>query len=271
MKKLIIVADWVDDLLACQEFKTVVEGYAKQPSLLKMSFVNTTSSTIHTAFLINQIQLTEVRYGKPLETVIFVNTDPRIGNQEEEKNGAQFVISRLLSGLYICGPNAGNNFSMIKKYTEKLFKYSSFDEASQFRSRDIYARTCSYLVDELEDDLELEELSLNIIPVLDGHYVGHIDNFGNIKTTILYSELKGKFEFNDEVQITINKTTKKIPFIKGLFSGTKGKLSIYPGSSGEKNDPFMEISLWRDFNDKTQLSCSVLFNNPHPGDKVIIL
>ncbi len=271
MKKLIVIADWVPDSLSCQEFRSVVEGYLKQPSLLKMSFVSSTSSTINTGFLANQIQLTEVKYGKPLETVVFVNTDPRISDQEEKRSGSQFIIVRLLSGLYVCGPNAGNSFSMIKKYVENVFNYSSLEENTQFRSRDTYARICSYLVDQLEDDLDLEEQHSNIIPTLDNYYIGHIDNFGNIKTTIPYSYLKGKYEFNDEIQITINKTTKKIPFVKGLFLSVKGKLSIYPGSSGEKNDPFMEISLWRDFNDKEQLSGSDLFKNSKPGDQIIIL
>ena len=36
-------------------------------------------------------------------------------------------------------------------------------------------------MDEMEDELELEEIPSNNILVLDDHYVGHIDNHGNIK------------------------------------------------------------------------------------------
>ena len=50
-------------------------------------------------------------------------------------------------------------------------------------------------MDYLGDELELEEISANIIPELDQFYIGHIDNFGNIKTTIVEEDFKGKYEY----------------------------------------------------------------------------
>ena len=78
MKKLIIVADWASDSLTCQEVRSVVEGFLKDHDCGNITFIYSTPSTIHTAFLISQLSEVEERYGKPLETVIFQNTDPRL-------------------------------------------------------------------------------------------------------------------------------------------------------------------------------------------------
>jgi len=274
MKKLIVIADWAADSLNRQEFRSATEGFLKNPDgKAQINFVNATPSTIHTSFLLNQIVETEERFGRPQETVIFENTDPRLQTKEGVANakGAEFVIVRLKSGIYVCGPNAGYDFSMVKERIEETFFYPNLNQGSQFRSRDLYSRVCSHLMDGMEDEMELEETNNNIIPELRGNYVGHIDNHGNIKTTISKEQFKGKYEMGETVKIKINAVEKSVRFVANLFGGTPGELVIYPGSSGNRDNPYLEISVWRHFTEAKPTTGLQELNYPKPGAGIIIL
>ena len=270
MKKLIVVADWAHDSLTNREVQTAVEGFAKNAADARVSFVSSTPSTIHTSYLLQQLVRTEERYGKPLETVFFQNTDPRIQTKEgvEQAKGAEFIVLRLKSGIYLCGPNAGYDFSLLKPSIEYVYRYPGLDKGSQFRSRDLYARVSAHLMDEMEDELDLEEQSSNCIPELRGYFVGHIDNYGNIKTTITREDMKGKFELHENLEIVLNGVSKKATFVPNLFGGIPGQLVIYPGSSGDPNNPYMEISVWRHFTEKDVSTGVHAFNMPRPGMEI---
>lgn len=272
MRKLIIVADWASDTLSCQEVRSAVEGYLKDHNIGVITFIHSTPSTIHTGFLVLQVVEFEERYGKPLETVIFQNTDPRLHVNHALKNseGAKPLIIRLKSGIYLTGPDAGFNFSLIKDRIEEVFEYKGLNIEGQFHSRDLYSRITAHLMDEMEDEMELEEVSSTIIPVLVGHYVAHIDNFGNIKTLICHSYLKGKFEHGNFISITINGITQKAQYVTNLFGGEPGELVIYPGSSGKFDDRFLEISIWRHFTEKNPTTGVHTFNHPKPGMEIKI-
>ena len=273
MKKLIVVSDWVADSLTCAEFSSAVLGFLSNQDEAKITFVSSTPSTIHTAFLVNQLVEIEERFGQPLETVIFENTDPRIQATEpvKEAKGAQFLIIRLKSGLYLCGPNAGYDFSMIKNRIDEVFVYKNFDKGSQFRSRDLYSRVCAHLMEEMEDELDLEEVPVDIIPDLKGFYIGHIDNFGNIKTTITEEDLKGKVEYGEVLKVKIGKVIKKVKYVDNLFGGVPGELVVYPGSSGKKDNPYLEISVWRHFDEEKPTTGWDKFLNPKVGSKIELL
>mgnify|MGYP000219496868 CR=1 FL=1 len=273
MKRLVVVSDWVNDSLTCAEFSSAVLGFLNNPSETKISFVSSTPSTIHTSFLINQLVEVEERFGRPLETVILQNTDPRIQTDEpvEKAQGAKFLVIRLQSGIYLCGPNAGYDFSMIKDRIDEVFVYEGFDKGSQFRSRDLYSRICAHLMEAMEDELDLEEVAVDIIPDLRGFYIGHIDNFGNIKTTITKEDLKGKVEYREIFKVKIGKVIKKVKYVDNLFGGVPGELVIYPGSSGKKDNPYLEISVWRHFNEKKPTTGKDEFLNPKVGTKIDLL
>jgi len=270
MKKLIVVADWAGDSLTSQEVRTAVEGFAKKPTDVRISFVYSTPSTINTSFILSQLVKTEERFGRPGETIFFQNTDPRIQTKEsiEQAQGAEFIILRLKSGIYVCGPNAGYDFSLLKPSVEYVYRYPELDKGSQFRSRDFYSRICAHLMDEMEDELDLEEQPSNCIPELRGFFIGHIDNYGNIKTTITHEEMKGKHELGETVQIEINEIKKQAIYVSSLFVGKPGQLVIYPGSSGEKENPCMEISVWRHFTEKDTSTGVHAFNHPLPGMEI---
>lgn len=267
MRKLIVIADWANDDLSNQEFLSAIEGNLIQNEWPYVSFVGCTPSSIHGSFLLSQIVETEERYGRPLKTVIFINVDDRSEGKEGE-----LIILKLFSGIYILGPNADKIFSLIKDKVEKIFTYEDLEKRkTQFRSRDLYSRICAHFIEEIEDKLILEETHNFIIPSLEGFYIGHIDNFGNIKTTIPLSYLKGKKEYGEELIVEINHIKRKVRFVRGLFLGEPNVLIIYPGSSGKIDDPFLEISVWRDFSKENQTTGKDFFNSPLPGQPIKII
>lgn len=273
MKKLIVVADLAFDTLSCAEIKIAVEGFLKDSTTLDITFVGSTPSTIHTSFLLNQLVEDVERYGRPLETVIFQNTDPRLHSRQsiEKAAGAKPVIIRLKSGIHLLGPNSGYDFSMIKSRIEELYIYKGLNEKGQFHSRDLYSRISAHLMDYLEDELELEEVNTNIIPELDEFYIGHIDNFGNIKTTIVEEDFKGKYEYGEIVGLKINQIVKKAKYVTNLFGGIPGELVVYPGSSGKKDNRFLEISIWRHFTEDKPTTGLDEFNFPKIGSVIELI
>jgi len=274
MKRLIVIGDYCDDSLVCQELQSAVTGFLKNSSGLQMTFVASYPSTVHTAFLLNQIVETEDRYGIPRELVFLVNTDPRIDGEEgvREAKGAKGVILKLANGITIIGPNAGYCFSLIKSKIETLYTYEGLEKGSQFRSRDLYPPVVAYLMDYLEDEMDLVESDLSVIPEFRGAFVGHVDGYGNIKTTIKHSDFKGKYEYGDEVTIKIRGKEQKATYADNLFGGGVGNLIVYPGSSGSPDDFFLEVSAWSHFADtKTQKEPKTgkdFFPGVTPGDAI---
>ncbi|MEK7185761.1 MAG: SAM hydroxide adenosyltransferase [Patescibacteria group bacterium] len=271
MKKLIVIADWAHDSLTCQEIISSVEGSLKKNSRPYITFVASTPSTVHTSYLINQVVETEERLGKPKDTVIFQNTDPRLQTKKgvEQSKGADFIIIELQNGMFLCGPNAGYDFSMIKNKIKKIYKYKDLDKGSQFRSRDLYSKASAQLMEERAKEMDLIEITKASIPDFNGYFVGHIDNYGNIKTTIKLSDFK-KNKIGDKINIKLNDALRVAEFATNLFGAEPGKLVIYPGSSGEKDDPYLEISVWRHFTEDEKTTGTHEFNNPLPGDKILI-
>lgn len=272
MKKLIVVSDWASDSLTCQEITSSVEGSLKNNGRPYVTFVASTPSTVHTSYIIRQIVETEERLGKPKDTVLFQNTDPRLQSKKgvEKAKGADFIVIELSNGMFLCGPNAGYDFSMIKNKIKKVYKYHDLDKGSQFRSRDLYSKASAQLMENRMKEMDLVKLPLNEIPDLNGFFVGHNDNYGNMKTTVKLKDINKKYKFGDKLKLKINKITKTAEFATNLFGAQPGKLVIYPGSSGEIGNPFLEISVWRHFTEDEKTTGYHEFGNPHPGEKIVI-
>lgn len=274
MKKLIIIADVAADSLSLQEIKSSIEGALSEPERARISHVVSTPSTIHTAYLMSQIIQTEERYGTPGELIIFSNTDPRTHATTgvSEAQGAKGVIIKLVSGIYVIGPNAGNCFSLIKDKIEHIYTYQPLLKGSQFRSRDNYPRVVAHLMEEMEDELEMDDIPASAIPEFKGHFIGHIDNFGNLKTTITKEDLKGNYEFGDSITVEINNIKQIARYIDNLFGAVPGQLVVYPGSSGKPDNRFIEISAWSHFGNTSDNSKTGrdFFEGVKPGDEIKI-
>lgn len=270
MKNLIIIADYCQDTLTTQELKSAFIGHLSSSFSSQLSFVHSTPSTIHTAFLLKQILITESRLGDPNNLVIFVNTDPRLQTIKGVKlsQGAQFVVAKLKNGAWLCGPNAGHSFSLIREEIEYLYLYPNLDKGSQFRSRELYMRVAALLVEAKQDEMQLEEIRNNDILVLNEFYIGHIDNYGNMKTTAPNSFMKGKHEFGEKVKITLNGQNKEAVYTDNMFGQEPGMLVLAPGSSGLPNDPYLELIIWQHYPDT---SARKAFPQAKPGDEIKLI
>jgi hypothetical protein len=272
MKKLITVADWVGDSLAQEGVKISISGYLQNSSGVDMSFVRSNPSTFHTGFLVGQLANFEESVGHPLETIIFQSTDLRQSSYAsiERTKGSPFFVVRLTSGLYLCGPNAGYNYSFVRDSIQKVYLYSNFDKEVKFRSRDAYSRVVAHLIDYLEDDLDLEEVHLNQIQGIQGFHVGHVDNHGNITTTVKMEDLKGRYELGETVKISMHGVSRKVRYLDNLFAGEQGELVLYQGSFGHTDNPFLDIGVWKDYSNAAIKTAAQIFNNPVPGNNIEI-
>jgi len=280
MKNLTVVADWANDDLAKKEFTSSLLGEILEQGQLRIDFVASYHSSIHTAFLTQQIVQTEERLGIPDRNVIFLNTDTREHTDDKinRAEGSPFVIAILYSKLIVCGPNAGYSLSLIKDQIQQFFIYKGIEKGSQFRSRDLFPKVIAQLLMEKQDMLEIDELELSGIPDLTGFFVGHVDNYGNIKTTIPSSVLQSKLH-GDLVKITIGNVTREVFYTHNLFGEKQGILVIASGSSGKENDRFLELSVRIGPNSKpgtgllagrstASKSAAEHFNNPKPGNPI---
>lgn len=269
MKNLIIIGDYCSDSLVNQELKSSLLGHLTEPLSSSISFVDSSPNTIHTAFLLKQILITESRLGDPNNLVIFVNTDPRIQTNKgvEKAQGADFVVAKMGNGAYICGPNAGYSFSLIQKEIEYLYLYPNLDKGTQFRSRELYMPVCARLMEGKQDEMALEEIRQTIIPSLSGFYLGHIDNYGNMKTTINKSYLKGRHEYGDLIKITLNGITKEAYYVNNMFAKEPETLVIAPGSSGMPDDPYLELIVWQHL---PMQSARKFFPTAKAGDEIVL-
>jgi len=273
MKKLIVIGDLFGDSLTCQEIKSAVGGALKNPEGMDLSFVESAPSTVETAFLVSQIVTTEEVLGRPKNTVIFHNTDPRIHTKKAtvKAEGSIPLVVKLKSGIFITGPNTDFSYSMVKNKVNTVYEYVGENVHGQFHSRDLYSKISANLMDGLESKMKLKIRPTDTIPDLIGNFVGHIDNFGNIKTTIFRKDFEKKYSLGDMVTIRINGVTKKAKFVANLFGGVPGELVIYPGSSGEKDNRFMEITIWRHFTEKNPTTGMHIFKNPKVGSEIKFL
>lgn len=270
MRKLIVVADWGFDSLTCQEVRSATEGFLPATAVSNITFVASTPSTLQTSFIIAQLVNVEETIGRPTKTVIFQNTDPRLQTKKGVKKaeGAEMVVIKLKSGMYICGPNAGFDFSLIKDKIQDIYICNNKKAGSQFRSRDLYSEISARLMTNQLKKLDLTKVKTNIVPDIAGSYILHIDNYGNIKTNITQKDFLKKHKYGEKISITISDVVQKVLFVDNLFGAEPGVLVIYPGSSGASGNPYLEISVRREFTEKNPTTGVHAFKHPRPGQKI---
>ena len=66
-----------------------------------------------------------------------------------------------------------------------------------------------------------------------------------LKTTIIHEELKGVFKYGDTIEITLNDVRKKPFSVDNLFGATPGNSSYILAHPAQKDNPYLEISVWR--------------------------
>jgi len=256
MKNLIVIADWVKDDLYKSEFLTALSGHIPSNSGLNISFVSSSKSDIHHAFLLHQIAYTTDRLGAAHETVILMGSDLR---SSFANSPSPFVVLKLQSGIFVLGQNTGKVFSMIRDELEEAFVYSPIDLDKSYIARDVFPRICSVFMDARQQELDLDELHMNQIPPMFDKYIGHITNDALFLTTLTHQDLKGKYSFGDKIHLIIGSENILVKYVENIENEDLSTSLVYSGSSGDINDPYLELKLIDQSSHKI-----------NPGDKVTL-
>jgi S-adenosylmethionine hydrolase len=177
------------------------------------------------------------------ELVIYTNTAPRKDNKGSriENEGEHLAYALLENGVKVIGVNAGHSFTFIKPYVKEFYAVKVANKGSQFRSRDYYpeavigiANGDTTFIGEVLDKSRLYEIPERRIAWIDG--------YGNMKTTVRQSSMK-QFKSGQPILVTVGSMKRTAWYSNGTFSVMEGELAFAPGSSGGKEDPFMELFL----------------------------
>lgn len=205
-------------------------------------------STIETGFWIAQIGL----HSEHPNLVIFSNTAPRGTIAWEGQLEQPLVCGILDNGIPLFAVHAGFNLSFIKNRLQGLWKVNVANVGTQFRSRDQYPEVMMAILNG-DTSRVGEQIDLATIPEVPLRRVASIDGYGNIKTTIRASQFDQNIKKLERLRITINGIKHVAVNSLSGVEVRSGDVKLGIGSSGGKNDPFLEVvhimgSARKDFN-----------------------
>lgn len=190
------------------------------------------------------------------EGIVMANVAPRNGRGKKWKNGTPFGFFWNKKTLIISSVD-GLTLSLVKKLgviknfsildiTKVLDSIDSkgLDEnikqrisSSQFRSFDFLPRVACWIIKKRKIPFE----KYNLLEVSNSpNAVWFVDNFGNIKTTLLEKEIKPGAR--NKVAVKIDGKAKKLNFYNRLGNVPNGETGLVIGSSGTEEKRFLEIT-----------------------------
>ncbi|MDP3941456.1 MAG: hypothetical protein Q8Q49_04070 [bacterium] len=192
-------------------------------------------STLATGFWTYQFALTDGLDN----TYIYTNTAPRTEETKAQENnrGEKLVYAKLKNGREIIGVNAKYCFSFLKSHIEAFHAVNVENQGSQFRSRDKFPKAVAQMITGDKTFLG-ESLDTAVVPEPPVQAVAAIDGYGNIKTTVMLSQVT--FKPGQKLVISFKEVAHEGYFTDGIFSVPHGSVAFAPGSSGH-TDRFMEI------------------------------
>jgi hypothetical protein len=202
-----------DDLFASQ-YRIMIAGYAKNPSEVDFEYVRTSSTDIEVGFAAYALVDTTVRYGRPSEMVLQL-----IPSVVPTTVVPKTLVLLLKSGTYVCGPNLGHCFSFLLPYVDEVFEYPDVDIWSGSKALENSARMASHLGDYLEDELDLREMSSDLIIGLSrsDHCICSIRQDGTLVTTLKAEDLKGKKEYGEKVRVCIGEHLVEVAYVQDII------------------------------------------------------
>lgn len=273
MKQIVFIADYNDDTLAMSEAMLAVRQLVqKSPNITITPIASRPFNTVHTGFLLAQCNR-HLSSAQAKETIFYVNTDPRTHTKKATvaAAGSPLLIAILNNGARVVTPNAGHCLSFVKKDITHLYKAPVSDRGSQFRSRDVFPKAVAGVVDGTIRFATLEEESVDRVQdVPENSVVLHVDNYGNVKTSLTKKDLtQTGLSVGDTIKVRVGKRAVRVVVSDTIFGHQPGTVVLAPGSSGVKNDPYYELSVR--FNGKADASGRASFHNPEPGIEVKII
>ena len=194
--------------------------------------------------------------------VIYGNAAPRRDRNEakHENEDEGILYARLDNGVEIINVNSEYAFGFVKPHIVEFRNIDCTNKGSQFRSRDFFPEVVARLINGDRSMLQ-EELDVALIPEIPHNLVAWTDGFGNVKTTMRLSDLKG-YEMGQKVQVILNGVSMLGVIAKGGFAVDRGVLAVNAGSSGFE-DPFIELFLR--VHQITEKTAAVRFDYPLGG------
>ncbi|MEK7510507.1 MAG: hypothetical protein AAB567_03080 [Patescibacteria group bacterium] len=270
MKSLVFICDYGEDSLATGEVLAAIQKNARAPFPVFVLAARPLN-TIHTGFLLDQMQRNLEREMAD-SIVFFLNTDPRTHTKEPilQGNGAPLFAAKLANGALVLSPNAGHCLSFVKDKISSLRIISLPEAKTQFRSRDLFSSfVAKALLGELEESAG-SPVSLEEIPGLPKEpFIVHIDNYGNIKISYSLAEKeRDRIQWGDKVKVRMGEREAEAQAAPSIFAVPPGTLAFAPGSSGDPQNPYFELSLR--FQGTLRQSAAKVFGWPEPGDNIEI-
>ena len=171
-------------------------------------------------------------------------------------NAGEFLaVCELANGVRVIGVYAGYTFSFLDA---PIYRVKCATDGSQFRSRDIFPACVASLAAHAGQPLSTWELlgdQVTDVPAVPKNIICSVDGYGNIKTNV---RLIGTARLVEIKGICLPVSTGT-----GIFAVPDGSLILAPGSSGWNGAKCTEVCLRGG-------SAAGCFNDPKPGDKVII-
>lgn len=203
-------------------------------------------------FLIDALDAFEQREG-----VILANVAPRNGDARRWKNGTPFgyfwhgktLVVSSVDGLILSLPK---KIGLMKEFNlfdiEDVMNFISDDELSpevknktiktQFRSFNFLPRAADWVWRKYG----LPSEKYDIAQIKDApEAIWFIDNFGNMKTTLIGKDFN--FKEGEDVKVVVKGKKYKLQFHRQLKDLPDGKFGLIEGSSGIGNRRFLEIIL----------------------------
>ena len=211
-------------------------------------------NTVETGFVVSQLAHNS-RLGR--KHIVYHNTAPRKDELSARSNNAgEFLaVTELPNCVRVIGVFGGCTFSFLDV---PVYQVRCSNDGSQFRSRDVFPPCVASLAAHADKPLATWELlgePIMNVPRPPENVICSIDGYGNIKTNV---HLLGTTR-----AVEINGITKSLSTGTGIFSVAEGGLILAPGSSGWNGMRCTEICLRGG-------SAAKMFNNPSPGDIVIL-
>jgi S-adenosylmethionine hydrolase len=214
-------------------------------------------STLATGFWIAQLALHNPFPGM----AVYSNTAPRkdMYAKRKENEGEKLTFALLDNGVPVIAVNAGYCFSFVRENIKQINYINVQNRGSQFRSRDFFPKAVMGILNGDKSFIG-EKIALNKIPDIPKNRIAFVDGYGNLKTTCKYKDLSKSLKTGERIKIKINHDIRMAIFSDGSFAANEGDLVFAPGSSGPKENRFMEIFLRGD-------SAFQLFDNPQVGSE----
>lgn len=242
MRSIFTISDWAKDTLRVEQFRVMVEGYAKKYEDVSLRSIQTGTSPLEAGFLAQELSVTTAKYGRPNETVIHIH----IEKPEYETSAVvpKTLVILLKSGVYVCGQNLEHVFSFLKSEIEEVFEYPGLNMDTVSQRFENSARLSAHLADYLEDELDLRETSSSEIIDLDREvrYVAHVGADGTVVTTYTVEDLKGKKEVGDKLIVKSGEINFTAMYTQEMTQDLQESVIVAPSVYGPLGNPYLRFS-----------------------------